>query len=629
MEETLSHDQRRAGGMHYTTVENIHRVIDPLFLDGLKDQLNAIETTPMGEKARENRLREFQTMIASLQFLDPACGSGNFLTETFLELRRLENRILEHLLHHQGVIEFGADTDAGSLVKVSIGQMHGIEINDFAVSVAKTALWIAQQQALDATESIAGQALEHLPLHDSGNIIQANALQYDWNNLLPGSHCNYVMGNPPFIGHVARKANPTLNDDMRLIWGKDLDIDYVACWHRKAASYLHGNHGSSFAFVSTNSITQGKQPALIFKPLVSEGWRIRFAHRTFAWNAQSSDMAHVHVVIIGMDQSSDRISAPTLYSYNHISEPPTPKTANHINTYLIDGPDLFIEARSNKKGTLSPSLALVCSGSMPNDGKGNLILNTQQEYDEAVTDPVAAQYVRPFLMGEEFINGKERWCLWMQNTSMHAVLHSPFLKKRIEAVKQARLKSTRAATRDQLSQIPWLFGFIQQPSTSYVGIPSVFSEKRRWATCARLQPDVIAGNMVYTCLDPDGFMFAIFESGMFIAWQKAIGGRLKSDYRFSNTVVWNNLPLPAVAPELRERIIEAGKHIEQVRAQYPNESLASLYNALVMPPDLIKAHEQLDRLVDKAFGAEKPCHTDEERLTILFTRYKELTVDKA
>jgi hypothetical protein len=424
MEETLSHDQRRAGGMHYTTVENIHRVIDPLFLDGLKAQLNGIETAPMGERARENRLREFQTMIAGLQFLDPACGSGNFLTETFLELRKLENRILEHLLHHQGVMEFGADTDAGSLVKVSIGQMHGIEINDFAVSVAKTALWIAQQQALDATESIAGQALEHLPLHDSGNIIQANSLRYDWNNLLSGSRCNYVMGNPPFIGHIARKTNPTLNEDMRLIWGKDLDIDYVACWHRKAATYLHGNHGSSFAFVSTNSITQGKQPALIFKPLVKDGWRIRFAHRTFAWNAQSSDMAHVHVVVIGMDQSSDRISAPVLYTYNQISGPPTPKAVNHINAYLIDGPDLFIETRSNKKGTLSPSLTLVGSGSMPNDGRGNLILNTPQECKEALADPIAAKYVKPFLMGEEFINGQKRWCLWMQDASMSFIAFS-------------------------------------------------------------------------------------------------------------------------------------------------------------------------------------------------------------
>lgn len=314
MEETLSHDQRRAGGMHYTTVENIHRVIDPLFLDGLKSELAEIEAARIGDRAREHRLHEFQDKLAGLQFLDPACGSGNFLTETFLELRRLENQVLEHLLHSQGVIDFGADSDAGSLVKVSIAQMHGIEINDFAVSVAKTALWIAQQQALDATESIAGQSLTHLPLHDSGSIIQANALRYDWNQLLPGTQCNYVMGNPPFIGHISRTADTA--DDMKLVWGKDYDgyLDYSTGWHRKASQYLAYNPSASFAFVSTNSVVQGQPVASLFKPLFASGWRVSFAHQTFAWNAQSSDMAHVHVVIIGMSKPSNKTPPPdTLY----------------------------------------------------------------------------------------------------------------------------------------------------------------------------------------------------------------------------------------------------------------------------------------------------------------------------
>lgn len=621
MEETLSHDQRRAGGMHYTTVENIHRVIDPLFLDGLKDRLNAIETTPMGEKARENRLREFQTMVANLQFLDPACGSGNFLTETFLELRRIENRVLEHLLHNQGVMEFGADTDAGSLVKVSIGQMHGIEINDFAVSVAKTALWIAQQQALDATESIAGQALEHLPLHDSGNIIQANALRYDWNQLLPGSHCNYVMGNPPFIGQAVMSDQQ--RQDMKDVWGKLYDgyLDYATGWHKTASEYLQNNHGSAFAFVSTNSIAQGQPVPSLFKPLLNNGWRIRFAHQTFAWNAQSSDMAHVHVIIIGMDKSSDRIHPPVIYSYKTINSGPISKVASHINPYLIDGPDLFVIKRTGK--TLSAELIPVLRGSEPTDG-GNLLIDTRDEHDLITKDPIAARYVRPFRMGKELINSIDRWCLWLSNAPMDDIQRSPILRERVMKVKNMRLASKKKATRERAAT-PQLFGENHQPTVPYVGIPKVFSEKRRWATCARLQPDVIAGDKIYTCIDPDGFMFSIFESSMFIAWQKAIGGRLKSDCSFSNTIVWNNLPLPEVSPGLRERIIEAGKNIEQVRAQYPDESLASLYSALGMHPDLIKAHEQLDRLVDKAFGAEKPCQTDEERLTILFARYKELT----
>lgn len=621
MEETLSHDQRRAGGMHYTTVENIHRVIDPLFLDGLKAQLNGIETAPMGERARENRLREFQTMIASLQFLDPACGSGNFLTETFLELRRLENRVLEHLLHNQGVMEFGADTDAGSLVRVSIGQMHGIEINDFAVSVAKTALWIAQQQALDATESIAGQALEHLPLHDSGNIIQANALRYDWNQLLPGSHCNYVMGNPPFIGQAVMSDQQ--RQDMKYVWGKLYDgyLDYATGWHKTASEYLQNNHGSAFAFVSTNSIAQGQPVPSLFKPLLNNGWRIRFAHQTFAWNAQSSDMAHVHVIIIGMDKSSDRIHPPVIYSYKTINSGPISKVASHINPYLIDGPDLFVIKRTGK--TLSAELIPVLRGSEPTDG-GNLLIDTRDEHDLITKDPIAARYVRPFRMGKELINSIDRWCLWLSNAPMDDIQGSPILRERVMKVKNMRLASKKKATRERAAT-PQLFGENHQPTVPYVGIPKVFSEKRRWATCARLQPDVIAGDKIYTCIDPDGFMFSIFESSMFIAWQKAIGGRLESRCSFSNTVVWNNLPLPEVSPELRERIIEAGKNIEQVRAQYPDESLASLYSALGMHPDLIKAHEQLDRLVDRAFGAEKPCQTDEERLTILFARYQELT----
>ncbi|WEV74495.1 class I SAM-dependent DNA methyltransferase [Bifidobacterium sp. ESL0798] len=625
MEETLSHDQRRAGGMHYTTVENIHRVIDPLFLDDLKAELSHIETEKVSEPTREKHLRAFQDKIAGLQFLDPACGSGNFLTETFLELRKLENRVLEHLLHHQGIIDFGEGTDAGSLVKVSIAQMHGIEINDFAVSVAKTALWIAQQQALDATESISGQALDHLPLHDAGSIIEANSLRFDWNELLPGTQCDYVMGNPPFIGHISRKSNPSLSEDMKLIWGRDLDIDYVACWYIKAATYLENNTSASFAFVSTNSITQGKQPAIIFPQLISNGWRIKFAHRTFAWNAQSSDTAHVHVVIIGMDQSSDTLSTPVLYQYGSVNSEPVRTPVKHINPYLIETPDCLVISRSNNKGPLSPELQPVYAGSMPNDGKGNLILNNQDEHDEAMSDSIAKKYVRKFLMGDEFINGRDRWCLWMQNAAVGELEQSSFLKRRIEAVRTARLSSSRLSTRENLSQTPQLFGENHQPSVPYVGIPKVFSGNRRWATCARLESKVIAGDMVYTCIDPDGFMFAVIESSMFITWQKTIGGRLKSDYRFSNTVVWNNLPLPQVESGLRESIIQAGQHIEGVRACYPTESLASLYSPLGMHPDLIKVHEALDRLVDKAFGAEKPCHSDEDRLTILFARYAEMT----
>lgn len=323
MEETLSHDQRRKGGMHYTTVKNIHRLIDPLFLDGLKAELDAIEhDSGIGERARRNRLEKYQDKLASLRFLDPACGSGNFLTETFLQLRALENRVIGDLLHGQGYVDFGQDTDAGSLVKVRIDQFHGIEINDFAVSVAKTALWIAEQQALDDTEDIAGQTLNHLPLHDSGNIIQANALRYDWNELLPADQCSYIMGNPPFIGQYLMTDEQ--KQDMRDVWGEQYDgyLDYATGWHRKASQYLRDAPHAAFAFVSTNSVAQGQPVPALFKPLFSDGWRIRFAHRTFAWNAQSSDMAHVHVVIIGMDRENDDKIPPKLYEYANINDDP-------------------------------------------------------------------------------------------------------------------------------------------------------------------------------------------------------------------------------------------------------------------------------------------------------------------
>ena len=620
MEETLSHDQRRAGGMHYTTVENIHRVIDPLFLDGLKDRLNAIETTPMGEKARENRLREFQTMIASLQFLDPACGSGNFLTETFLELRRLENRVLTQLLHHQGVIEFGENSDAGSLVKVSISQMHGIEINDFAVSVAKTALWIAQQQALDDTESIAGQALEHLPLHDSGSIVQANALQYDWDQLLPGSRCNYVMGNPPFIGQSVMSERQ--RQEMKDVWGNLYSgyLDYATGWHKTASEYLRNNHGSAFAFVSTNSVAQGQPVSNLFKPLFASGWRIRFAHQTFAWSAESSDMAHVHVVIIGMDQSSDTIRKPVLYTYETINSQPQKQVATHINPYLIEAADFFIEKRLEPLSRMVPSVEI---GSKPSDG-GSLFITSRDEYQRCTLDAMASKYVHPFVGAEELIRGKQRWCFWLVNAPMSDIQRSPVLSARVKAVKSMRLSSKKIPTQ-RAASTPQLFTEIRQPSSPFVCIPRHFSENRRWATVSRLNAGTIAGDACFTAIDTDGFLFSIVESSMFITWQKVIGGRIKSDYRFSNTIVWNNLPLPAVAPELRERIIDAGKNIERVRAQYPDESLASLYSALGMHPDLIKAHEQLDRLVDRAFGAKKPCHAAEDRLTVLFARYGELT----
>ena len=619
MEETLSHDQRRKGGMHYTTVKNIHKVIDPLFLDGLKDELDRIEKG--SSTSMKKRLEAYQDKLASLKFLDPACGSGNFLTETFLRLRELENRAIADKLHGQGYMELNGD--AGSLVKVRIDQFHGIEINDFAVSVAKTALWIAEQQALDDTEDIAGQTLPHLPLHDSGNIVQANALRCDWNELLPADECSYVMGNPPFIGHISKSSKQA--EDLKAVWkdGYDGYLDYVTGWFRKAASYLDGHNGQ-FAFVSTNSITQGQPVKPLFEPLFKEGWTISFAHRTFKWDAQSTDNAKVHVVIIGMSQSRRKVS-PVLYDYDDIQGEPTPIPSKNINGYLIDGKNVFVGKRSQKAGPLSPELVPVNFGSLSLDD-GNLTIENRDDYAKAMNDSIASRYVRKYVNGKELINDIDRWCLWLAEATPSDMRKSAFIRERVDKVKKFREASKRKAT-VEAAKTPWLFGENHQPAGKFLAIPVVFSERREYATCALLPEEVIAGQKLHTCSDPNGINFSIAESSMFITWQKAIGGRLKSDCQFSNTVVWNNLPLPQLSDELRREVIDAGRGIIDVRAKHNGQSLADLYDPDFMPADLRKAHQRLDKIVDIAFGAKKPCASNDERLQILFDRYVEMTAE--
>lgn len=615
MEETLSHDERRKGGMHYTSVKNIHRLIDPLFLDGLKTELEGAEARPVAGGSRTNALNKLHDKIAGLRFLDPACGSGNFLTETYLELRRIENRILADLdKDGQLALDLGDDLNP---VRVSISHFHGIEINGFACAVARTALWIAEQQALDDTEStISG--LPRLPFTDTAHIQQGNALRLDWNELLPGDHCDYVMGNPPFIGHVTKTAGQT--EDLKTVWGRQYDgyLDYATGWYRKAASYL-SKPDAAFAFVTTNSITQGQPVGPLFKPLHADGWHIRFAHRTFAWDAQSTDNAHVHVIIIGLGRKAK--PAPVLFEYADINGEPTARTVDNINGYLLDGPNVFVEKRMKP---LSSELSPAGRGSQPTDG-GNLILDGRKEYDRAMSDPIAAKYVRPFRMGRELINGTNRWCLWMPGVEPSEIKSSSFLRDRVDAVKETRLASRKAVTRGK-AMTAWLFDENHQPSTRYLAIPAVFSGRREYATCDWYTSDIIAGNKIYTCADPDGLAFAVIESCMFMTWQKAIGGRLKSDPNFSNTVVWNNLPLPALDDETRTALIEAGRNVLVARANHPGQSLADLYDPDYMPTDLRAAHRELDKVADVAFGARKWLKDDDDaRLQVLFKSYTHMT----
>ena len=621
MEETLSHDERRQGGMHYTSPENIHKLIDPLFLDDLKTELDGLTaaydnptSTPQRHRADRNRLIDYQNKLASLQFLDPACGSGNFLTETFLSLRALEDQILVRLQKGDIMLDLGEEYQP---VKVSIRQMHGIEINGFACSVARTALWIAEQQALDRTEALCGNHYDRLPLTDSGDIIHGNALQTDWNTLLPGHDCDYVMGNPPFIGRGMKTEEQV--EETRHEFGKDYDgnLDYSANWFHRAAAYLKDSPTSSFAFVSTNSITQGLPVPALFQPLFNHGWHIDFAHRSFEWDAQSTDNAQVCVVIIGMSRN---VQHPRLYTYENVTSDPLETYPENINAYLLDAPNIFVTKRLKP---LCPMLRPVLYGSKPTDG-GHFFLNSREEYEEAMNDPTASKYVRRFVGANELINQKPRYCLWLADVEPSELRKSKLLHERVEAVRQFRLESHASSTRQWADQ-PWLFKQRAQPETPYLAIPCHFSDNREYMTCARFTEDVIVGNACFSTEDPDGLAFAVIESGMFMTWQDAIGGRLGNGYRFSNTLVWNNLPLPALDTDTCQKIIAAGQSILAARRNHPDASLADLYDPLVMPADLRRAHRELDELVDVAFGAERPCASEAERLQVLFDSYMRLS----
>lgn len=407
--------------------------------------------------------------------------------------------------------------------------------------------------------------------------------------------------------------------DLQELMGKDYDgyLDYATGWHYKAAHYLNEVFGSQFAFVSTNSITQGQPVPALFKPLFGMGWKISFAHQTFAWNAQSTDMAHVQVVIIGMSKGA---VSPVLFEYSDIKGEPISRKVDNINGYLVAGPNLFIEKRTEPLSDLSEAKF----GIKPADG-GHLILNTAEDYAAAMADPIAAKYVRPFRMGKELINGIDRWCLWLQNASPAEMRKSAYISQRVAAVREFREKSSPTGDAYKLRESPWSFRPGPVPTTRYLAIPAVFSERREYATCDYYEPEIIAGNKIFVCDDPDGFNFSIIESSMYITWQKVIGGRLGISCNFSNTVVWNNLPLSQVSEELRERIINAGLSVLQARANHKGQSLADLYDPDYMPIDLRKAHIALDKVVDLAFGASKPCATNEERLQVLFNNYAEMT----
>ena len=603
-ESTLNPETRRSGGMHYTSIENIHKLIDPLFLDGLKAEFREIEAVAV-ERTRKAKLEAFQRKLAGLKFLDPACGSGNFLTETYISLRRLENRVIALLNRDQIVL------DMGNPIQVSIGQFYGIEINDFAVTVAKTALWIAESQMMKETEDVVHMSLDFLPLKSYANITEGNALRLDW------PRTDYIMGNPPFVGYSLQ--NKAQKDDILSIYvdekGKPYKtagkIDYVSGWYFKAAQLMQGT-AIRTAFVSTNSITQGEQVAGVWKPLYERfGIHIDFAHRTFRWDSEASLKAHVHCVIMGFSVASN--PAP-----KHIYTMDRPQIVENINAYLIDAPDIFIESRSI---AISPVPQMVY-GNKPTDG-GFLFLTSEERDELLAKEPNTAKFVRQIYGATEFINGKARYCLWLVGASPAELRKSAFVMERVEQVRQFRLNSTKEATK-RSADTPTLFQEIRHPDSEYIIIPCHSSETRRYIPFGFVSPEILVNNAVQLIPGAEIYHFGVLTSNVHMAWVRAVCGRIKSDYRYSKDVVYNNFPWPTPTDAQKAKIEQTAQAILDARALYPDASLADLYDETTMPPELRKAHQQNDKAVMQAYGFSVKDMTESKCVAELMRMYQKL-----
>lgn len=612
-ESTLNPETRRSGGMHYTSIENIHKVIDPLFLDGLKAELEEIKEIAV-EKTRVSRLKAYQSKLAGLTFLDPACGSGNFLTESYISLRRLENDALRYQTNQ---ITMG---DYANPIQVSIHQFYGIEINDFAATVAKTALWIAESQMLKETEDIIAHQIDFLPLKSYANITEGNALRLNWEDVVPKTKLNYIMGNPPFVGYSLQ--DKAQKEDILSIYvdenGKPYKtagkIDYVSGWYFKAASFMQGT-AIRTAFVSTNSITQGEQVAGVWKPLYDRfGIHVDFAYRTFRWDSEASLKAHVHCVIVGFSVAS-YLEKKWIFTGERAQE------AENINAYLMDAPNVFIDSRSRPLC----AVPLMTTGNRPADG-GHLIIEDVDYADFIKKEPLAKQYIKKLIGAAEFINNKKRWCLWLVGVSPADLRKMPLVMQRVEACKADRAAAPDAGRR-KLAERPTQFREINNPDT-FVVIPAVSSERRKYIPIGFLDKETIATNLVITIPDATLYHFGVLTSNVHMAWMRAVCGRLKSDYRYSKDVVYNNFPWPTPTDEQREKIEQTAQAILDARNLYPDCSLADLYDEAAMPPELRKAHQQNDKAVMQAYGFWGKLNTESACVAELMKMYQKLAEDK-
>ncbi len=610
-ESTLNPDTRRKGGMHYTSPENIHKVIDPLFLDDLKAEFDAIRTNEdLSLIKRKNRFRKFHEKLCSLVFFDPACGSGNFLTETYICLRQLEYATLREYKDKQ-VSAFNSAIEGERELRIKLDQFYGIEINDFAVAVAETALWISRLKANREYLLLLDLDEKDFPLSDRANVIRENALRFDWNDLVEPSRVSYIMGNPPFVGHQWRSKSQV--EDMDIAFydlKKNGKLDYVCAWYNKAADYMR-NTNIETAFVSTNSISQGESVALIWKHLLeTKHCEIQFAYPSFVWNSEAQQKAHVHVVIVGF--TAHHIADKKFIISDEIKE------VEHINGYLIDAVDTYL---LNRGGNLY-GLPDIIKGSQATDG-GNLILS-QQERDELIEAfPSAKPLVKEFIGAEEFLNNTKRYCIWLKNVPADQYENIGPITRRIEAVKQIRLSSPTASVREKDSKTPHLFTQIRQPDNDYMVIPRVTSENRVYIPIGYLSKEVIASDRISFIPNANHYFFGVLNSLTHMAWMRTVCGRLEMRYNYS-PFVYNNFPWPTPTDEQKASIEQTAQGILDARALYPDKSLADLYDPDKMPAELKTAHEANDRAVMDAYGFDYAM-TEPEIVAELMKMYQELT----
>lgn len=599
--------ERRNLGAHYTSEKNILKLIKPLFLDSLWEEFHSI-------KSNRKKLPEFHKKISTLKFLDPACGCGNFLVITYRELRLLEIEILRALYSATGQMLI----DVREFIWLNVDMMYGIEYEEFPARIAEVAMWLIDHQMNMRISEEFGQYFARLPLKKAATIVHDNALQRDWETVVPKDELSFILGNPPFLGKSNQNAAQKADMEKVFAGVKGAGVlDYVAAWYLKAAQYIQGTKIKA-AFVSTNSISQGEQVGILWSLLFNQyKIKIHFAHRTFSWTNEARGNAAVHVVIIGF--ANFDIPEKTIFEYADIKGEPHEIKVKNINPYLVEGNDNFVVSRK------SPicNIPEISYGSMANDG-GYLILSDEEKVELLETADKTEFHIRPFLGSHEFINGVKRWCIWLKDVAPNDYVKNSKLLQRINAVRDYRLKSTREATR-KLADFPMLFGEIRQPETDYLLIPGVSSENRKYIPIGFISKDVIASDLARTVSNATLFSFGIITSLMHLTWVKFVCGRLKSDFRYSNSLVYNNFPWPENPTEKQIKAIEnAAQKVLDARAAFPNSSLADLYNQLTMPPALVKAHQELDKAVDLAYRPQ-PFATEAKRMEFLFELYEKYT----